>query len=264
MIVTGMVTAGMRVARGVLQENENDDEDQDAGLEQRVIHSADRVLDEDRGVVVDGVLEAFREILAQCSHFVPDSVGDLEGVGAGQRVDDNVGGFLAAEPAEVRVALLAQFDPADILDADHACTLATLARNDDVLKLLRIGEAAQGIDGELKYLAVRHRRAAQLTRDHRDVLLLDGLLNVENREIEGLQLFRIEPDPHAVRSGADDLDLPNPGNAAEGILQVDDSVVAEKGFVEPVVVGIEVDHLQDVGRHLADGDTLRLYRLGQL
>ena len=105
---------------------------------------------------------------------------------------------------------------AEILDANDLRRLAAHALDDDVLELFGVGKPAQRIDGELEDLVVRNRRAAELSRNHLDVLLLDRLLHVERGEAVGLQLVGVEPDPHAVLAGAAHRDLADAGQAASG------------------------------------------------
>ena len=62
-----------------------------------------------------------------------------------------------------------------------------------------------------------------------------------------LEPVRVQPDPHAVRAGAEDPDLADARQPGQGILHIDDAVVGEKGLIKPVVVGIETDHQQNVG-----------------
>ena len=56
--------------------------------------------------------------------------------------------------------------------------------------------------------------------------------------------------------------MAHPGEAAQGILQVDDGVVGEKGLIIAVIVRIEAHHLQDIGGDLPDVDPLGLHRIG--
>src|SRR6185503_472955 len=100
-----------------------------------------------------------------------------------------------------------------------------LALDDDVLELAHVREAPERRDGELEDLIGRYRRPAELAGGDLRVLVLDRVLDVEDREPERVELLRVEPDAHAVRPGAQDLDLADPGDARERVLQVDDGVV---------------------------------------
>ena len=91
-----------------------------------------------------------------------------------------------------------------------------------------------------------------------------ALHHVHGGQLVVLELVGVQPDPHAVRTGADDLDLADPGETGQGILQVDHGVIGQVGFIKAVVVRIEADHLQDIGGDLLDRDPLGLHGFGQL
>src|SRR5262249_4263773 len=103
---------------------------------------------------------------------------------------------------------------------------------------------------------------AELPRGDLYVLALDRVLHVDHGQAEGFELLRIEPDAHAVRPGAEDLHLTDAWQTRQGILYVDDRVVAEKGLVDAVVVGVEGLDQQEVGADLAAVHALRLPRAG--
>ena len=93
---------------------------------------------------------------------------------------------------------------------------------------------------------------------------MDGVHHIQGGQVVVLELVGVQPDPHAVGPGAEHLDLAHPGQTAQGVLQVDDGVVGEIGGIIAVIVGVDADHLQDVGGDLAHGDALGLHRLGKL
>ena len=61
MIVTGTVVAGTSTARQSWRKTQDHDQHEDAGLDQRLVDLVDRLLDEDRGVERDRVLDALGE-----------------------------------------------------------------------------------------------------------------------------------------------------------------------------------------------------------
>ena len=65
--------------------------------------------------------------------------------------------------------------------------------DDDVGELLRVGEPALGVDGQLELLPLRHRLLADLPGGHLDVLLGDGGDHVHGAQAERGQLVRVEP-----------------------------------------------------------------------
>src|SRR4030095_15481216 len=92
----------------------------------------------------------------------------------------------------------------------------------------------------------------------------DGVLNVQHREPIGLELVRIEPDPHAVGSRAEYCKLAVSRQTRDGALQIDDRIVAQESFIEAIVVRVKAFDQQDIGADLLDVDSLRSYLLRQL
>ena len=237
-----------------------------------------RLVDEESRIVERRVFESRRKCLAHLRHRTADFICNLKGIGTGKSEDGNVRGFFAAETREDRVLLLAQLYPGDVLDAHHYGGLIGLGGlerlagfggggfglDDDILELFYIGHPAQGVDGELEHLVGGRRRSADLSRRHLNVLVLDCVLDVQNRQSIGLELVRVQPDPHAVRSGAEDRYLTDSRQTRNGALQIDDGVIAQKRFIEAIVVRVEAFDQQDIGADLLDVDSLRADLLRQL
>ena len=165
---------------------------------------------------------------------------------------------MAADSGKVAVGLLAQFHPGNIPDADdlggfRRWLLTMISSNCSVFskrpKVLRVNwKACSGGDGGPPNLAGRHL----------DVLPPQGLQHLNGGQIIILEAVGIQPDPHAVRPGADDPDQADSGQAGQRVLQIDDRVIGEKGFVEFILFRVEADHQQDIGGDLFDGDALLL------
>jgi len=118
-----------------LQKHHDDDKHQDAGFKQGFIDRVNGLADELGGVVEDGVFQPFREGLAHLGHGRLHLVADVDGVGPGQGVDQDLAGFFAAHTAEIAVKLLVQFDPGNILHPHQLrgfTLLAAHALDDDV------------------------------------------------------------------------------------------------------------------------------------
>ncbi len=165
-----------------------------------------------------------------------DFFGDVQCVGPGQQKYGDIRGRVAANLGKGAVGLLAQFHPGDVSNAHNLRFFrAARALDDDILELLDIGQTAKGVDGELEHLVGRHRRTAHLSGYDLHILALDGVDHVQGGQVEILELFGVQPDPHAVRAGALDNDLAHPGQASQGIFQIDDRVVGQKGGVVPVI-----------------------------
>ena len=117
----------------VLQKHHDDDEHQDAGFIQGVVHRVDGLADELRGVVINGVFQAFRKLLAHLGHGLPHLLADVDGVGPRQGVNQDMGGLMPAQPGKIAVNLLAQFHPGQILHPDD---LGGLSRPRTVLTMM--------------------------------------------------------------------------------------------------------------------------------
>src|SRR4029453_19183562 len=103
--------------------------------------------------------------------------------------------------------LLAPVHPRDIAQSHDLRGRAGSVLDDDLLELARVGKPAEGVDRELEGLSVRHWRSAELAGHDLDVLALDGGQDIAGRDPEGLEPARIQPDPHAVRTGPEDSHL---------------------------------------------------------
>ena len=219
-----------------------------------------------------------RKLLAHLRHQPAHLLRDRKSIGAGQGVNIYLRRLLAAQPGKSRKRFLAQLDPGDVLDAHHHRGLTglgglqglagfgggRLGLDDDVLELRDLSQPAHRCHRELEDLVRGHRRSAKLSRSDLNVLVLDRVLHLRNGETVGSQLDRIEPDAHAVRPGAEHLNLPDSRQARDRVLQIDDRVVAQEGFIEPVVVGVQTADQQNIGADLLHLDSLGLHFLGQL
>src|SRR5262249_12791213 len=136
--------------------------------------------------------------------------------------------------------------------------------DDNVFELLYITHPAQSIYSKLEDLVGWRWRPTDLSRCYLNVLVLDGVLDVHNRQSIGLELVRIQPDTHAVGSGAENRYLTNSRQTCDGPLQIDDRIVAQERFIEPIVLCIQTFNQQDIGADLFDVDSLGTDWLRQL
>ena len=146
----------------ILQEDEDDDQHQDAGFVQRLVDLGDRVLDEDRRVVGDRVMQTLGEALRQLRHRVVDLLADLQRVRLGRLEDRDAGRGFAVDLEILRVGLSAELDPADVADMNEAAALGGLVLDDDVGELFRLVEPRLDVDGILKRGVARRGRHADL------------------------------------------------------------------------------------------------------
>ena len=206
------------------------------------------------------------------------SCGDRKSVGAGQGVNVYLRCLLAVQSGKSRERFLAQFDPRYVFDAHHHSGLTRfggrqglagfgggrLSLDDDILEIRDLSQPAHRCDRELEDLVRGHRRPAKLSRSDLNVLVLDRVLHLRYSETVSSQLDRIEPDPHAVWPCAEHLNLPDSRQARDGVLQIDDGVIAQERFIEPVVIRVQTANQQNIGADLLHFDSLGLHFLGQL
>ena len=156
----------------VLQEQHHHQHDQDQRLDQRLDDGLDRVAHEVGRVVDDVVFEPFGEVAGHLVHGRLDVGGQLQGVGARRLEDANGHGRLAVEVALDAVAVAAQLDAGDVLQAGDLAVLARL--DDDVFEFGLAGEAAIGVDQQLVVHALCHGLRADNASRNLHVLLADG------------------------------------------------------------------------------------------
>ena len=259
----------------VLQEQHDHRQHQHTGFDQRGVDRANRLLDEHRRVVKRGVLQTRRKHLAHLLHLRPRDVGNLQRIGAGQRIDRHMRGLLAAQPGKHGVALLAELDAGHILEPHERCRLHAAGRgrwlrgrrhalDNDVFKLPNFCQPPQRSHRELVELPVGGRRATDLTAHHLVVLRGDRVLHLGRCHTEGLHLAGVQPDPHGIRPRAQHRDLPDTRQSLQRADQIDAGVIAQKNFVVAIVFGIEALDQQNIGADLADIDPLGRDRRRQL
>ena len=208
-----------------------------------------RLFDERRGVVNDGVLEAGREALFQLAHPGLDAVGGLEGVGAGELERGDADRRFAVEPATDVLVAGAQLDAGHVAQVGDRAGLAGTDRGftglalvasgleDDILELLRRFEPAERGHRVLERLALGHGGLADLARRHLDVLFLQRLDDVGGRQPARRQLFRVDPDAHAVVLLAEQGHVADPVEPGQFVLQLNGRVVAQVELVEVRLAG---------------------------
>ena len=246
----------------VLQKDQDHDQHQHRRLDQRLVDLVDRGIDEHRGVERYGVDEALRESLRQLRHFGFDDMLDIERVGAGRLIDADTGRLLAVESEILAVSLRAELDATDVA---YPCDLSVVAGlDDDVLILIDVAEPALQFDGVLEVDAGRRRRHADLTGGHVLALPLQRRHDVLRVQAARFELLRIEPDPHRILTGAEHVDVADPGKSRQLVPEIDGGVIGEVEAVVAVVRRRQRDEQQDRGRALLHRDALRLHRLRQL
>ncbi len=169
-------------------------------------------------------------------------------------VDADRGRRRAVEAAVTVLRLCAHFHPRGILDPDHRA-IGIGAQNDGG-EFLRLGEPPLRLDIDLDLLLGRDRRRADAAQRRLNVLALDGSDDVVRRQIELGQPIRVEPDAQGIVERPEQRCLPDAFDARQWIDDVDRRVIAQVNGIVGAVRRIEVDHLQQRGGFLADGEAV--------
>jgi hypothetical protein len=136
-----------------------------------------------------------REGFAQFLHRLADVLGHLQGVGAGQLIDQDCRRVAAVAGGERLVILRPQLDPRDVAQVGDPAIVPCF--HDNLLKLPRLRESPQGGDGVLKLrhaltgLAGREGRLADLPGCHLHVLLLQRGDDILRRQVACPQLLGV-------------------------------------------------------------------------
>ena len=119
---------------------------------------------------------------------------------------------------------------------------SAVGAEDDVLELLRLGQPAEGGDGELERLAGCGRRLlAEVAGRHLHVLLADGVGHVAGGQVQRRQPLGVDPEAHAVVLLAELEHVADAVHAGELVLDLDGGVVAEVELVVAAVGRVDAD-----------------------
>ncbi len=233
---TGMVTAGMMVARQSSRNSEDDQDHDDDGFSQRDHHFANRVADNGGRVEGDSVFKTGRKALGkllQCSLRLGI---DVEGIGGGKLLHADALGDVAAVFQVRTVVFRADDGVSDILQFDQA--VGTVL-DDDVVELRGIAQPADDAYWNLEGLRRVGRRLAELAGGNFDVLLQQRIDHVVGGKTARRQTHRVEPDAHGVFAFAEDHNVADAGDALEGVLHVDVEVVGDEFVGVAAIAGEE-------------------------
>ncbi len=241
----------------VLQEDEDHQKDQRDGFHQGLQHILNGGADEHGGVVRHHVVDSLGEAGLHAVHELDNCIGGLNRIGAGSEIDDHVGRRPAVQPAEAAISLRAEFDTADIANAQQRGV--GLRAHHDILELAGICKTAGRGHRILKVGAARRRRLADRARGILAVLRLHGVRDVGRGNSELGHLVRVQPDAHGVDLLRTQARFADAGQAADLVHQVDLRVIGKEECVVAVVAGHQADGHQERCRDLLDGHTLALH-----
>ncbi len=122
----------------ILQEDENDDQDENAGLPQRLVDLRDRVLNEDRRVVGNCIGETVREPFRQPVHRRLDFLADLQRIRFRRLIDRDACGGFSVDAKILRIGLGPQFDAREVAQMNEPAALLGLVLDDDAAEFVRL------------------------------------------------------------------------------------------------------------------------------
>ena len=197
------------------------------------------------------VIQIGRKGLLELGQHVPGACDRLQGVRAGELVEREDPRRFAVETALNVVVLGAQFEARHILQPDERA--AGICAQHDLAELLGGGKPPLGPDGVGELLAGRDGLAADLTgRVHR-VLLLEGVGDLGDGDVELGEQIRAHPAAHGILAGAEDRDTGDPPHPGELVDDIDIGIIGQEGGVVGPLGRIEGDEHQGSGERLLDG-----------
>src|SRR5262245_26284666 len=178
----------------VLQEYENDDEDEDRGLVEGLVHFVDGLFDESRGVERDAGHKPLGELTRQRCHLAAHLVRDVERIRPRRLEDRQARGRIAVERKDLPVGLGSELDASHVSQARDLA--ATAGLDDHVGELRWVAELARDIERVLERLPRRRGRCTNLAGRDLRALLLQRLHDVLRHQPARLHLVGIEPNAH--------------------------------------------------------------------
>ena len=188
----------------------------------------------------------------QLDHHLADAVGNLDRVRARRLEDRHRDRRLVVQQRAQRVIRGTEFDPRDVAQPRDFTVGAVL--DDDLAELLLGLQPSLRVDGELQVEPGFARRGADHAGRRLHVLRPDLAHHVGGRQATLGDLLRIEPDPHRIVAGAEQLNLADALDARQPVLDVEHGVVAQVGHVVAAVRRQQMHHHGQVRRALDGGD----------
>ena len=204
-MVTGTVGRGHQHGAPVLEEDQDHDEYQRRRGEQRFVDLEDRSVDEDRRVERRRVDEPLREdgATARPSSPAPRARQSARSRRASGRSPCRLPG--AVEGEHLAVGLRHPFDPADVAYARHLAGIAGL--DDHALELFGVSTAGRGAPSSAGSSRRRRRRHSDLPAVTAGFAVPATFTTSEALRPRAFNFSAIEPDPHRILAGAEQLDL---------------------------------------------------------
>ena len=226
------------------QEKENDGENEDDRLDNRLVDRADGAVDEDRAVVGDVQLHALRQGFDDGRKDFLDFARNREGV-RGRLLDDaKRDGVFTVESHHAALVHGRHFRAADVFQAHEA---RAVAAQDEVFKLLHAAKVGFGEHREFALLAF------DAARRNFDVLAAQRRFDLGGRQFRGGHAQRVEPQAHGLAALAQNDGLCDAVDVLQPVLHIAVGVIGDFHRGMAVAGESEIDDRARVGlrlRHL--------------
>ncbi len=158
------------------------------------------------------------------------------------------------------VVVRSESDLGDVTEPDRSAV--GIGAQQDVPELVDGAELPLGRDGGGGLLAPNRRRGADRAGGDLDVLALHGIQRRGRGQAVGVQLVRIQPDPHRV-IGAEQVRGADTVDALDGVQHVGGDEMVELRGIRAAGTGAQRDHGQEAGARLVDLQALLIHFCGQ-
>ena len=248
---TGIAIVGMIVARQLCRKTKTTRTTRQKRLDQRDHDVVHRRRHEARRVIVHRVGDSRREALRELLHLRFDLPLQVERVGARHLEDRQHDRRVLAEKGGRRILQRAEFDARDVAQAHHGAA-RRIGADDDIGEFLRIGEPPLGVDLQFERGPGRRRRLADLAGGDLNVLLGDGVLDVDGGHAEIGELVRIEPDAHRIAALAEHLDVADAWQPLQLVEDLQIGVIRQRHRIDRTVRRDQIDDENEVRILLLD------------
>ena len=229
-----------------------------------MINFIDRFADKLSGIERNQIGQTWRKIPGKALHRLAHEGGGGQRVRLRQLVNGEAAGFLTVELEELAVGLRAKLHATDVPDAGDLSAVPGIGLDDDVRKLVRVGQRALNIHCELKRLARRRGRHANLAGGNLGILLLNGSNDIFRCQRTRPHQIRVQPDAHAILADAKHDDVADARQSRQFVLQRNRPIVAQEQCVLVCIRRGQRDNLKNRGGFLFCYHPLLLNRDGQL
>ncbi len=244
----------------VLKEEIHHQEHQHDRFDQRFHHFENRDFNERRGVIRVNHFQTAREERLKTSNGLTHRFSGIQRVRAGREFDTETRRRLAVIARDNVVVFTAQLHLRHVFQ-QHARTIL-IHFQQDFAELFSRGQTGLRDDRGVQLLAFHRRRTAKLTGRYLGVLRFQRAYHIDRRQLEVVQLVRVEPDTHRVL-GTEELHVAHARGTADRIFNVRARVVRDIFLLHRAVGVDKAQHHQERAGGFLDAHALLLNFLRQ-